>query len=99
MFCISMITPSNKTKTAISPVNKNIGSFYLLTEDGDFLTQEDGGIIMLDMLSYSVTGINQVKTPFGTTTIQAGSPMGLLLTLTYPSTFTVGSGVINQVKS
>lgn len=94
-----MITPSNKIKTAISPVNKNIGSFYLLTEDGDFLAQEDGGFIMLDLASYAVSGINQVKTPFGSTTVYAGSPMGLLLTLTYPSTFTVGSGVINQSKS
>ncbi len=94
-----MITPSNKTKTAISPVNKNIGNFYLLTEDGDFITQEDGGLVMLDLESYAVTGINQTKTPFVTTTIYAGTPMGLLLTLTYPTTFTVGSGVINQQKS
>lgn len=94
-----MITPSNKTKTAISPVNRELGSFYLLTEDGDFLTQEDGGLIMLDLASYAVTGINQTKTPFGTTTVYAGSPMGLLLTLTYPTTFTSGSGVINQTKS
>lgn len=94
-----MITPSNKTKTSISPVNKETGSFYMLTEDGEFITQEDGGLIIIDMLSYAVSGINQTKTPFGTTTIQAGSPMGLLLTLTYPSSFTVGSGVINQQKS
>ena len=94
-----MISPTNKTKTAISPVNKNTGSFYLLTEDGDFLTQEDGGLIMLDLPSYAVSGINQVKTPFGTITVQAGTPMGLLLALTYPSSFTVGSGVINQPKS
>lgn len=94
-----MISPTNKTKTAISPVNKNIGSFYLLTEDGDFLTQEDGGLLMLDLPSYAVSGINQVKTPFGTITVQAGTPMGLLLALTYPSSFTVGSGVINQPKS
>lgn len=94
-----MITPLNITKTAISPVNKNIGSFYLLTEDGDFITQEDGSFIMLDLPSYAVSGINQVKTPFGTITVQAGTPMGLLLALTYPSSFTVGSGVVNQIKS
>lgn len=94
-----MITPLNTTKTAISPVNKNIGSFYLLAEDGDFLVQEDGSLIIIDLPSYAVSGINQTKTPFGSVTIQAGSPMGLLLTLTYPTTFTVGSGVINQTKS
>lgn len=94
-----MITPSNKTKTAISPVNKDFGSFYLLAEDGDFIVQEDGSLIIIDLPSYAVSGINQTKTSFGSVTIQAGSPMGLLLTLTYPTTFTVGSGVINQPKS
>lgn len=94
-----MITPSNKTKTAINPINKEVGSFYLLTEASEYLVQEDGSFIMLDLASYAVTGINQTKTPFGSTTIYVGSPMGLLLTLTYPTTFTVGSGVINQPKS
>lgn len=42
---------------------------------------------------------NQNKSTFGVTTIYAGSPMGLLLTLTYASTISVGSGVTNQSKS
>lgn len=95
-----MITPTNKTKTSISPVNKEIGSFYLLTEAGEYLTQEDGGYIMLDLASYAVTGINQVKTSINRgLSIQAGSPIGLLLGLTYANTVTVGGGVINQLKS
>lgn len=42
---------------------------------------------------------NQTKSTFNTTTINAGTPMGLLLTITYPATFSVGSGVTNQAKS
>lgn len=71
----------------------------MLTEDGELLTQETGDYLMFDSPSYAVTGVNQVKTPFGTITVQTGSPMGLLLALTYSSQITVGSGVKNQVKS
>lgn len=94
-----MITPTNQVKNIIVPDNREKGFFYLLTESGDFLTLEDGGLIMLDASNYSVSATNQIKHPFGSTTIYAGTPMGLLLTLTYPTTFSVGSGVTNQAKS
>lgn len=54
------ITPTNQVKNAVSPVNTEKGNFYLLTEDGDFLTQEDGFLLLLDG-DISVVGTNQVK--------------------------------------
>lgn len=42
---------------------------------------------------------NQSKSTSGSTTIYLGSPVGLLLSITYPTTFTVGSGATNQSKS
>jgi len=55
------ITPTNQVKNAVSPSNQEKGNFYLLTEAGDFLTQEDMGLIILDQLSYSFVGVNQLK--------------------------------------
>lgn len=57
-----MITPINATKTGISPINKVIGSFYMLTEAGEYLAQEDGSLIILDLSSYFVSGVNKTKT-------------------------------------
>lgn len=42
---------------------------------------------------------NQTKSAFGSTTIYLGTPIGLLLSITYPATFTAGSGATNQSKS
>ena len=72
-----MITPTNQVKNIIVPDNREKGNFYLLTESGDFLTLEDGGLIMLDASNYSVSATNQIKHPFGSTTIYACNPMGL----------------------
>lgn len=55
-----MITPTNQVKNTITPVNTEKGDFYLLTEDGDFLTQEDGFLLLLDG-DISVVATNQVK--------------------------------------
>lgn len=54
------ITPTNQVKNAVSPVNTEKGNFYLLTENQDFLTQEDGFLLLLDG-DISVVGTNQVK--------------------------------------
>lgn len=54
------ITPTNQVKNAVSPVNTEKGDFYLLTENQDFLTQEDGFLLLLDG-DISVVGTNQVK--------------------------------------
>jgi len=58
-----MISPINITKTSITPINISFGSFYLLTESGEYLTQEDGSLIILDLSTYGVTGVNKTKTP------------------------------------
>ena len=42
---------------------------------------------------------NRTKSTIPLTTIYAGTPMGLLLTLTYANDITVGGGVTNQSKS
>jgi len=42
---------------------------------------------------------NQSKSPRGITTTVIGSPIGLLLSLTYATIITTGSGVTNQSKS
>lgn len=55
-----MITPTNQVKNTISPTNDEKGNFYLLTEDGDFLTQEDSFLILLDG-SVAVVATNQTK--------------------------------------
>lgn len=43
--------------------------------------------------------VNQLRSPTGAVTSTMGSPMGLLLSITYPTTTTSGSGAINQQKS
>lgn len=42
---------------------------------------------------------NQNKSTLGATTVYAGTPIGIALLITYPTTFVVGSGVTNQSKS
>lgn len=54
------ISPTNQVKNTISPINDEKGNFYLLTEDGDFLTQEDSFLILLDG-SVAVVATNQTK--------------------------------------
>lgn len=54
------ITPINQVKNAVSPSNQEKGNFYLLTEAGDFLTQEDSFLILLDG-SVAVVATNQTK--------------------------------------
>jgi len=54
------ISPSNQIKNTVSPTNSEKGSFYLLTEAGDYLVQEDGFFLILDG-DVSVVGTNQIK--------------------------------------
>jgi len=64
-----MITPINKTKSTISPINRELfAGVYLLTEEGDYLLQENGDKIIIDLRSYAVEGVNKTKstiTPVG----------------------------------
>ena len=55
-----MITPTNQVKNSITPVNTEKGDFYLLTEAGEFLTQEDGFLLILDG-EVTVVATNQTK--------------------------------------
>lgn len=93
------ISPTNQSKNTISPVGQDRLGFFLLTESGDNLTTEAGDLLILDLSAYGVTGENQSKSPSVGTTIYVGQPMGLLLSLTYPSTFTLGSGWVNSNKN
>lgn len=93
------ITPTNQSKNTISPVGQDRLGFLLLTELEETLTTEDDYLLMLDASLYGVTATNQSKSSSSGTSIQAGQPMGLLLSITYPSTFTLGSGWVNSNKN
>ena len=54
------ITPTNQIKNSITPDNAEKGNFYLLTEAGEFLTQENGGYIILDGTVF-IIATNQLK--------------------------------------
>lgn len=56
------ISPTNLTKTAISPSNTPRDGFYLLTELDEFLTTEDDFLFMLDSNNYGVDVTNVSKT-------------------------------------
>ena len=55
-----MITPTNQVKNSITPDNAEKGNFYLLTEAGEFLTQEDGFLLILDG-TVTIVATNQAK--------------------------------------
>lgn len=89
-----MISGTNQSKNIVTPYNvvktRNAQAIY--------------GMGIYGLVTYGV-GVpssiptNQPKSASGTITINAGSPMGLLLSITYPTTFVIGSGFINQSKS
>lgn len=54
------ISPVNQVKNVLTPVNSEKGTFYLLTEDGDYLVLENNFFIMLDG-TVSVETTNQAK--------------------------------------
>ena len=55
-----MITPTNQVKNSITPDNTEKGNFYLLTEASEFLTQENGYLLILDG-TVAVVATNQTK--------------------------------------
>lgn len=88
------ITPTNKSKNIVTMVGGRKAGIYLwndIVATWDDITATWGGV--------STAMTNQTRTPSSSVTIYQGSPMGLLLSITYPSTFTIGSGVTNQPKS
>ncbi len=89
-----MIAGTNQSKNIVTPYNvvktRNAQAIYGM---GIY------GLVTYGVGTPSGTPTNQNKSPSGTITISAGSPMGLLLSITYPTTFVIGSGFINQSKS
>ena len=88
------VSGTNQSKTVVSPYNtvktRNAQAIYGM------------GIYGIAVYGVGVpSGIptNQSKSASGSITISAGSPMGLLLSITYPSDVVIGSGFINQQKS
>lgn len=89
------ITPINRTKNLITPDNKTKGS----TTNGLY----GFGVYGYAMYGVGTTGygsyVNKDKSSSGAVTIEVGQPMGLLLAITYPTTFTSGNGWINKTKN
>lgn len=88
------ITPTNQSKSTTSPVGTNK---YGIAAWGD--SSYTWGDAIATWGSSGVSATNQSKAISSGLQIDAGQPMGLLLTLTYPSTFTIGSGWINSNKN
>ena len=88
-----MITPTNISKNPITPtgVAKSL-SYYWGDPNATW-----GDAIATWGSNYVVTNIVK-NTPTSTTTV-VGSPIGLLLTLTYATAITSGGGWTNQPKS
>ena len=88
-------TFTNLPKNTISPSNKIKG----------YAQQAVYGIGVYGLAVYGVGvagfGIftNRAKTPIGTTSTAIGSPMGLLLTLTYATATQSSNGFTNQTKN
>lgn len=88
------IAPTNQSKNIVTPSNQ--GKF------GN--TQAIYGLGVYGLVVYGVgtpSGIptNQSKSSNGSVSLDIGSPIGLLLSLTYSSTIISGNGVTNQSKS
>lgn len=88
-----MISGVNQSKNIVTPTNvvktRNAQAIY--------------GMGIYGIATYGVgtpSGIptNQNKSSMGGSSISIGSPMGLLLSITYPATVTTGS-MVNQSKS
>lgn len=88
------VSGTNQSKIAVTPKGQRKAGVYMW---GD--PDATWGDALATWGDYQIAPTNQSKTPFGAITIYAGTPMGLLLSITYPTTFTIGSGVTNQSKS
>jgi hypothetical protein len=88
------ITPTNQNKNAISPIGSRKAGIYLWGDSE--ATWGDAAATWGDV---AISPTNQERTPSGAVVIAVGTPIGLLLSITYPATFSIGSGFINQSKS
>jgi hypothetical protein len=95
LIIINMVViGTNQSKTIVTPTGDRKAGVYSWGDVG-----ATWGDSLATWGNFSLSTTNQSKSNFGSTTINAGTPMGLLLSITYPTTFTVGSGVTNQPKS
>lgn len=88
------VSGTNQSKSVVSPYGTRKAGIFLWSDT--LATWADSTAVWAGV---SITPTNQTKSSTGSTTISAGSPMGLLLSITYPTTVVVGSGVINQTKN
>lgn len=88
------ISPTNQTKNTVTMIGSRKTGVYLW---GDSVATWGDSVATWGDSVASPT--NQTKTSTGSTTIYAGTPMGLLLSITYPTTFGIGSVITNQPKS
>lgn len=88
------ITPINKIKNVSTFIGRNKTNQGVWGDStatwGDLLFSWGAG---------SASYVNKDKSSSGSITIEAGQPMGLLLAITYPTTFTSGNGWINKTKN
>lgn len=88
------VSGTNQSKNIATPYGQRKAGVYLW---GDaFATWGDA---IATWGGFAISPTNQSKSTTGGVTIPAGSAMGLLLSITYPSAVVLGSGVINQSKS
>lgn len=89
-----MISGTNQSKNAVTPTGARKYGVYAW---GD--TEATWGDALATWGDLLIAPTNQLKSSNGATTLDEGSPMGLLLSLTYSSTIISGNGVTNQSKS
>lgn len=85
---------TNQPKNIVTPSGQRKSGVYTWGDTG-----ATWGDATATWGNFQIIPSNQSKTPSSAVTVYSGTPMGLLLTLTYSSDFTVGSGVTNQAKS
>lgn len=88
------ITPINRIKSSTSFINKNKTASEQATYGVGYY-----GVATYGVGSAVGLPINRDKSPNGVITITAGQSMGLLLSITYPTTFNIGTGWINKTKN
>ncbi len=88
------VSGTNQSKNIASPYGQRKAGVYFWGDSvatwGDALATWGNSLL---------APTNQSKSTLPITTIPTGSPIGLLLALTYANDVTVGSSVINQSKS
>lgn len=88
------VSGTNQSKNTVTPQGSRKAGIYTW---GDSIAT--WGDTLATWGNTAIAAVNQLRSPTGATTLTIGSPMGLLLSITYPTTTTSGSGAVNQAKS